>query len=137
MDSKRRGRPPRRPGQRPTEAELEILKVLWRRGPSTVREVHEVLIKSRPLVYTTVLKTMQTMASKGILERNEGDRAHVYRSALPAGETQDALADDLLDRVFGGSVAEFVLSVLPRRRASASELARIREVLDKRGKGGT
>jgi hypothetical protein len=63
---------------------------------------------------TTVLKTMQTMASKGILERDEGDRAHLYRSALPAGETQDALADDLLDRVFGGSVAELVLRVLPR-----------------------
>jgi len=134
MDSKRRGRPLKQRGLRPTDAELEILKVLWRRGPSTVREVHEELTKSRSLVYTSVLKTMQTMASKGMLERDEDDRAHVYRSVLPAAETRKALIDDVLDRVFGGSAAELLLSVLPNRRTSASELARIREVLDKHDK---
>jgi BlaI family transcriptional regulator, penicillinase repressor len=116
--------------QRPTDAELEILKVLWERGPSTVREVHEALAASRETGYTTVLKLMQIMARKGLVERDEDQRAHVYRASEERDRTQRRLVDDLVDRAFDGSAADLVLNALGSRRASAAEVAEIRKLLD-------
>src|SRR4029077_20971566 len=88
---------------RPTDAELEILTVLWSRGPSTVRDVHETITARRPAQYTTVLKMLQIMSEKGLVERDEKERAHVYKSARPREWTQRQLAGDLLQRAFDGS----------------------------------
>jgi predicted transcriptional regulator len=115
---------------RPTEAELEILTVLWSRGPCTVREVHEHLIQRKPAQYTTILKLMQIMAEKGLARRDEKQRAHVYTASRPREWTQRQLAKDLLDRAFGGSAAGLVLGALSARRASKEELAEIRKLLD-------
>lgn len=115
---------------RPTGAELEILGVLWDRGPSTVREVHERLAKGRDLGYTTVLKLLQIMAEKGLVRRDESQRAHVYAARIPAEQTQRQLVGDLLDRAFGGSAALLVQQALSSKRPSAQELSRIRVYLD-------
>ena len=116
--------------QRPTDAELEILNVLWDRGPSTVREVHEVLTGARETGYTSVLKTMQIMARKGLVERDEDQRAHVYRPVEARDQTQRMLVNDLVDRAFDGSAAGLVLHALGSKRATANELAEIRRLLD-------
>jgi len=116
--------------QRPTDAELEILTVLWSRGPCTVRDVHEVIAKRRPAQYTTVLKLMQIMAEKRLVSRNEQNRAHVYEASRPREWTQRQLAGDLLERAFGGSAAEMVMGALGARKASKKELAEIRRLLD-------
>ena len=121
---------PKRKTLRPTDTELEILRVLWRRGPSTVREVHEALAATHPTVYTTVLKLMQIMAEKGLVRRNEEQRAHVYEARLAREETQAQLLGDLLDRAFEGSATNLVMQVLSSKRASAEELEQIRAVLD-------
>lgn len=115
---------------RPTESEIEILRVLWDRGPSTVRDVHETISAYKPAGYTTVLKLMQIMAEKGLVRRNEKERAHVYEARLAKEQTQQQLLGDLMDRVFGGSAAGLVLSALGSRPASADELAQIRSMLD-------
>jgi len=114
---------------RPTDAELEILTVLWSRGATTVREVHEVINQRKPTQYTTVLKTLQIMAEKGLVLRNEKQRAHVYQAARPREWTQRQLAGDLLERAFGGSAASLVLGALSARRASKRELADVRKLL--------
>jgi BlaI family penicillinase repressor len=93
---------------RPTDAELEILTVLWSRGPSTVREVHEVTAKRKATQYTTVLKLMQIMAEKGLVRRNQEQRAHVYEAASPPEWTQKQLAGDLLQRAFNGSATRLM-----------------------------
>ena len=116
---------------RPTDAELEILTVLWSRGPSTVRDVHEVISKRRTAQYTTVLKLMQIMAEKGLVLRDEENRAHVYEAGRPREWTQQQLAGDLLERAFGGSAAEMMMGALGARKASPQELAEIRRLLDK------
>ena len=121
---------PKRKTPRPTDTELQILRVLWRRGPSTVREVHEALAATHPTVYTTVLKLMQIMAEKGLVRRNEEQRAHVYEARLAREETQAQLLGDLLDRAFEGSATNLVMQVLSSKRASAEELEQIRAVLD-------
>lgn len=126
-----RTRPPR-----PTEAELAILRVLWERGPSTVRNVKEALDRSRPTGYTTALKLMQIMAEKGLLKRDERERTHVYRAAVSEGQTQRRLVRDLVDRVFGGSARGLVVQALAARPASAGELAEIRKLLDEIEQGG-
>lgn len=113
---------------RPTPAELEILRALWRRGPSTVREVHEGL--GRHTGYTTVLKLLQIMADKGLVTRDEKERAHVYAARVPEAETQRQLVRDLLDRAFGGSAAKLVMHALSAKKTSAAEIARIRRLLD-------
>jgi predicted transcriptional regulator len=113
---------------RPTPAELEILRALWQRGPSTVREVHESL--PRATGYTTVLKLLQIMADKGLVTRDERERAHVYAARLPEAETQRQLVRDLLDRAFGGSASKLVMHALSARKASPAEIARIRRLLD-------
>jgi BlaI family penicillinase repressor len=120
---------------RPTDAELEILTVLWSRGPSTVRDVHETIVGRRPAQYTTVLKLLQIMADKGIVTRDEGQRAHVYTAARPREWTQQQLAGDLLQRAFNGSASGLVLGALSARKASAEELDEIRRLLDDYQKG--
>jgi len=115
---------------RPTPAELEILGVLWDRGPSTVREVHEALGPDRGTGYTTVLKLLQIMTEKGLVGRDERARAHVYAARAPQARTQRELVRDLVDRAFGGSAARLVVQALSGRRASAEEIARIRRLLD-------
>jgi predicted transcriptional regulator len=114
----------------PTDAELSILAVLWKRGPSTVRDVHEALQPTHDTGYTTVLKLLQIMAQKGLVKRDESQRSHVYRAAVPADKTQRRLVGDLLDRAFAGSTADLVMRALSVKPASAEELAAIRELLD-------
>ena len=116
--------------QRPTDAELEILTVLWSRGPCTVRDVHEVIAQRRPAQYTTILKLMQIMAEKRLVRRDEENRAHVYEASRPREWTQRQLAGDLLERAFGGSAAEMMIGALGARKASKKELAEIRRLLD-------
>ncbi len=114
---------------RPTEAETAILTVLWARGPSTVRDVHEALAE-RGTGYTTVLKLMQIMAHKGLLLRDESRRSHVYTAAVEQRAMQRRWLDELLERGFSGSTSALVLRALSSKRASARELAEIRAVLD-------
>lgn len=121
---------------RPTGAELAILRVLWNRGPSSVRQVHEELSKEHPTGYTTVLKLMQIMTEKGLVVRDETQRAHIYHPKVNEQRTQRQLVKDLLDRAFGGDASQMVLQALSSKRASAEELATIREMLDKL-EGGT
>lgn len=116
---------------RPTDAELEILRVLWERGDSTVREVQEALESKRPTGYTTVLKQLQIMTEKGLVRRDASERAHVYRARLAREATESQLVGDLLDRAFGGSASRLVLRALASKPASAEELAEIRKLLAK------
>jgi BlaI family penicillinase repressor len=120
---------------RPTEAELEILTVLWGRGPSTVRDVHEAISKRKPTQYTTVLKTLQIMAEKRLVERNEEARAHVYQASRPREWTQRQIAGDLMERAFGGSAKSLLMGALSARKTSKAELAEIRKLLDEWGTG--
>ena len=121
----------RRPNtQKPTASELEILRVLWDRGPSTVREIYEVLSDQRPTGYTTVLKLLQIMAGKGSVKRNEEQRAHVYEAVQPPETTKRQLAGDVMQRVFGGSASELMLHALAGKRTSRKELEELRRVLD-------
>ena len=115
---------------RPTDAELAILRILWDRGPSTVRHVHEILAGERPAAYTTALKLLQIMTEKGLVERDERDRTHIYRAKLSEETTQRQLVRDLLDRAFGGSSSKLVMQALATRRASAEELRDIRKAID-------
>jgi len=115
---------------RPTDAELEILTVLWSRGPTTVRDVHETIAGRRPTQYTTVLKQMQVMAEKGLVVRNEDQRAHVYEAARPREWTQRQLAGDMLQRAFNGSAKSLMIGALSSRKASKAELAELRGLLD-------
>lgn len=116
---------------RPTAAELSILRVLWSRGPSSVRLVHQELSKDRPTGYTTVLKLMQIMTEKGLVERDESERAHIYHPRLNEQKTQRQMVKDLIDRAFGGDASQLVMQALSSRRATPEELAAIREILDK------
>ena len=115
---------------RPTDAELEILRVLWKRGPSTVRDVFEELKEAKPVGYTTVLKFMQIMAEKGLVRRNEEQRTHVYAAMAPQESTQRQLVNDLLDRAFGGSAMQLVMQALSAKRATPAEIQEIRRMLD-------
>ncbi len=115
---------------RPTDAELAVLNVLWDRGPSTVRQVHEVLSGDRDLGYTTVLKSLQVMTEKGLVVRDESERSHVYAATQTATQTQRSLLGDLMERAFGGSAAQLVIQALHAKRASKSELAEIRRLLE-------
>jgi predicted transcriptional regulator len=120
---------------RPTDAELEILTVLWSIGPATVREVHEVITRRRPSQYWTVLKFMQIMAEKGLVRRDEKQRAHIYEAARPREWTQKQLAGDLLDRAFSGSAKALLIGALSARKATKEELAEMRKLLDEYRKG--
>jgi BlaI family transcriptional regulator, penicillinase repressor len=115
---------------RPTDAELAILRVLWERGPSTVRQVHDALAETRETGYTTTLKLMQIMADKGLVKRNETSRTHVYSAIAGEEQTQRQLVKDLVDRAFGGSAATLVLRALSAEGTSESELREIRKLID-------
>jgi len=114
----------------PTGRELAILSVLWERGPSTVRDVHEALHQDTETGYTTTLKLMQIMVEKGLLVREDDGRRHIYRPALSEERTQREVVQDLLDRVFAGSAEKLVLRALSAKKVSPKELKRIREMLD-------
>jgi predicted transcriptional regulator len=114
----------------PTDAELAILTVLWKRGPSTVRDVHEALRSSQDTGYTTVLKLLQIMTQKGLVKRDESQRSHVYRAAVTEDRTQKRLVGELLDKAFGGSASDLVMRALSIKPASAEEIAAIRAMLD-------
>ena len=138
---------------RPTDAELAILRVLWRRGPSTVREVHRDLggregrrgeagdagggRRERGPAYTTTLTLLQIMAAKGLVVRDESTRSHVYKAAAGEQQTQRQMLRDLLDRVFGGSAGSLVMQLLATRKASPEELAEIRRLLDEHSREGS
>jgi len=121
---------------RPTPAELEILRVLWQRGPSTVREVHETLNQARATGYTTVLKLMQIMADKGLVRRDESQRTHVYAPAAGEEQTQRRLVKDMIERVFNGSARKLVLHALSGGKATPQEIADIRTLLDEMEREG-
>ena len=115
---------------KPTEAELNILRVLWRHGPCTVRTVQEVLSRTRPVGYTTALKLLQIMTGKGLVVRDESRRSHVYTAQFSEEQTQRQLVCDLLDRAFGGSAKRLVVQALSARRATPEEVAEIRRLLN-------
>ncbi len=118
------------PSTRPTDAELAILRVLWDRGPSTVRQVFEVIAAEKDLGYTTVLKMLQIMNEKGLVQREVTDRIHTFSTTQTQTQTQRHLLDDLLDKAFGGSSTSLVMQALATRKASKGELAEIRKMLD-------
>lgn len=115
---------------KPTSSELDILRVLWDRGPSTVRDVHDILAESKRMGYTTVLKLLQIMTAKGLVTRNEESRAHVYEARQPAEKTKGQLVGDLLQKVFAGSASELMLHALSGKKTSDSDIAEIRRMLD-------
>jgi len=116
---------------RPTDAELAILRVLWDRGPSTVRDVHEELNRDGATGYTTILKLLQIMTEKGLVVRDETQRAHIYEPRYSEQKTQRQLLGDLADRAFGGSAAKLVMQALSGRKATSEELGAIRELLER------
>ena len=118
------------PLQKPTVSELQILQVLWERGPSTVREVHDALQEEKALGYTTVLKLMQIMTVKGLVRRNEEQRAHVYEAQQPAEKTKRQFASDMLQRVFDGSASQLMMHALAGRKGSREEAEELRRLLD-------
>jgi len=113
----------------PTTAELEILDLLWERGQATVREIHEIIGERKPTLYTTVLKTMQIMHEKGLVERDDSSKAHVYRARQSQDETQKNLVSDLLEKAFRGSALRLVQHVLETKPASREELTEIRKLI--------
>lgn len=115
---------------RPTDAELAILQVLWTQGPTTVRQVHDALSGVRETGYTTTLKLMQIMAEKGLLQRDESQRAHVYRPAIVREDAQSSLLRSLMDRLFDGSSAQLVLRALAEKPATAEERRAIRKLIE-------
>lgn len=127
----------RRSSNRPTDAELEILRVLWGHGPSTVREIHDILNQTKPTGYTTVLKLIQIMAEKALVRRNEveNQRAHVYEASQPKEQTQRQLVGDLVGRAFDGSASELVMQALSAKTATPQELEEIRKLLDNYERG--
>ncbi|MGD0221407.1 MAG: BlaI/MecI/CopY family transcriptional regulator [Terriglobia bacterium] len=120
---------------KPTAGELEILRILWEQGPSTVRAVHDALLREKDVGYTTVLKLMQIMTAKGTVRRNQEQRAHVYEACQPAEKTKRALAGDVLQRVFQGSASQLMMHALEGRRTSREELEKLRHLLDNYEKG--
>jgi predicted transcriptional regulator len=120
---------------RPTDAELEILTVLWSIGPATVREVYDVISRRRTAQYSTVLKFMQIMAEKGLVRRDENQRAHIYETTRPREWTQRQLAGDLLERGFAGSAKALLIGALSARKATKEDLAEMRKLLDEYRKG--
>jgi len=119
------------PTRKPTDAELAILRVLWSRGPSTVRQVAAAM--DREAGYTTVLKLLQIMAEKGLVTRDESARTHIYQAAFTEDQTQQQLVTDLVERAFDGSAAKLVLQALASKKATPEELDEIRTLLNTRG----
>ncbi|HTX41191.1 MAG TPA: BlaI/MecI/CopY family transcriptional regulator [Acidobacteriaceae bacterium] len=117
---------------RPTEGELELLRILWQRGPATVRELHEEVSQTRPLGYTGVLKLLQIMTEKGLVEREESGKAHIYRAAASERATQDQLLRDLSQRLFAGSAAQLAMHALSLEPVNDRELEELRILLDQK-----
>lgn len=115
---------------KPTESELEILRVLWEKGPSTVREVHEVLGQSKDAGYTTTLKLMQIMHEKGLLDRDTSSKTHIYSAIVSQENTQRQLLDKMIDTVFNGSASQLVLQALGNHKSSKEELEKIKQYLN-------
>lgn len=116
---------------KPTESELEILKVLWSEGPSTVRDVNNALNAIREIGYTTTLKIMQIMTQKGSVKRDESSRTHVYSAAVKEAEIKDAMIDRLMDTAFSGSASQLVMQALGRGKTSPQELEKIKALIEK------
>ncbi len=116
---------------RPTEAELEILQVLWQEGPSSVRAINEHLNRQREVGYTTTLKTMQIMAEKGLLRRNTEQRTHIYEAAVSEADTQNSLLERFVDTTFRGSAMKMVLQALGKHEVSEKELREIKALIEK------
>ena len=114
----------------PTPSELAILQILWQRGPSTVREIHEVLSEQKEVGYTSALKLLQIMTTKGLVKRTEDNRAHVYEANQPAEKTKQQFATDVLQRVFRGSTSQLMQHALAGRRSSRKEIEELRKLLD-------
>ena len=117
---------------RPTEAELELLRILWEKEPATVREIYDTLNHERPSGYTTVLKLLQIMTAKGLVIRDEANRAHVYRAAISQDAMQSKILKDLSMRLFSGSAAQLALHALAMEPASQNELDEIRALIERR-----
>lgn len=120
---------------KPTEAELELLQVLWEKGPLTVREIHDSLSGQKDTGYTTTLKILQKMTSKGLVQRDETQRSHIYHPVLQAEQTRRQLVRDLLQRAFGGSPGKLMIAALSGKIATAAERAEIRRLLDEMENG--
>jgi len=120
---------------RPTTAELEILQVLWECGPRSVREVQQILNESKPAGYTTVLKLLQIMADKGLVDRDETQRPQIYKARFAREQTQRQLLQDLVQRAFGGSVKALVLQAVAGRKSSPKELEEMENLLDRMQRG--
>jgi BlaI family transcriptional regulator, penicillinase repressor len=116
----------------PTEAELELLTVLWNKGAATVRDVHEEVSLERALGYTTVLKIFQRMTEKGLVQRTESGKAHMYRATASQQETQSQMLRDLSQRLFAGSPAHLAMHALSMQRPSAQEMEDVRKILEER-----
>jgi predicted transcriptional regulator len=117
---------------KPTEGELQLLGILWERGPSTVRELFEEVNAERPVVYTGVLKLLQIMTEKGLVLRDERERAHVYRAAVSQADTEHRLLRELSERFFAGSAAQLALRALEMEKSSDDELDAIRQLIEKK-----
>jgi predicted transcriptional regulator len=115
---------------KPTASELEILQILWAHGPSTVRDICEIMSQSKPTGYTTVLKLLQIMTAKGMVIRDEEERAHVYQAIQPAENTKRQLVNDLLQRAFSGSASQLMMHALAGKKTSPQEIEEIRRLLD-------
>ena len=120
----------RRKSSRPTDRELTILRILWDKGPSTVRDVNEAMNEDSSTGYTTTLKLMQIMAEKGLVLRDESQFKHIYKPAITEEKTQNQIVGDLLDRAFSGSAEKLVMRALSAKKVSAKELTSIRKMLD-------
>ncbi len=116
---------------KPTDSELEILNILWAKGPSTVREVHEVLEQSKDAGYTTTLKLMQIMHEKKLLDRDTANKTHIYKAAVSQKQTQGQIIQRMIDAAFNGSTTQLVMQALGNHNASKEELEQIRQYLEK------
>jgi predicted transcriptional regulator len=121
----------KKPTPKPTDSELEILRILWEAGPSTVKTVNERLNKIREVGYTTTLKILQIMFEKGLVNRNDSERSHIYNSAIAESDIQTVMVNKLLTTVFSGSAAKLVMQVLGNSNTSKEELIKIKELLNK------
>ncbi|MHA4896579.1 BlaI/MecI/CopY family transcriptional regulator [Pedobacter sp. PWIIR3] len=119
---------------KPTESELEILQIIWEKGECTVRDVHEILEKSKAAGYTTTLKLMQIMHEKGLLSRDTSSKTHLYKSLINQQKTQQQLVNKMIDNVFNGSAARLVMQALGNHSASKDEIDSIKEYLDQLSK---
>lgn len=117
--------------KQPTTSELEILNVLWEKESATVREVFEVISATKPVTYTTILKLMQIMTEKGLVERDEESKAHLYRAKIAQTETQKGIVNDLLEKVFRGSAMELMQHILESKKTSLAEMKEIRKMIER------